>query len=293
MNTPATWHDYLELCKPRVVLLMLATAVIAMILATPNSLTHWSIMLAATVGIGLAACAGGTLNHIIDQRIDSLMGRTQNRPLPSGRINTPQALLLALILSLLSLTLLWSLVNTMTALLSLGALVGYAGIYTLFLKRATPQNIVIGGLAGAMPPLLGWVAMTGHINGHALLLVLIIFTWTPPHFWALAIARHKEYQKANIPMLPVIYGLPFTRLNVLLYTWLMVAVTYLPVATDMAGLIYCIGATLLNGVFLAHAYRLYRYKDAYYALATFRYSIVYLFLLFVFLLVDHYYPLLV
>ncbi len=284
--------DFIELCKPRVVALMLLTAVIAMLLASPSGLVAWPTLIFGLLGILFAASAGAAINHLIDRRIDAIMSRTKNRPIPLGHIKPAQAIIFAACLGIASMVILFTLVNATAALLSLFTLIGYAGVYTLFLKRATPQNIVIGGLAGAMPPLLGWAAVTGHVDGTALLLVLIIFTWTPPHFWALAIHRHEEYAKANIPMLPVTHGLKFTRLCVLLYTLLMVAVTYLPFVIDMSGLIYLVGITALNAGFLYHAIRLFRKKKPQFALATFHYSIFYLMALFLIILVDHYIPLL-
>lgn len=288
----ANFRDYLELCKPRVVMLMMLTAIIAMLLASPTGLVSWKILLFGSFGIAFAACSGGVFNHLIDRRIDTIMARTQGRPIASGRIKPGHAFIMGIALALLSMLFLFGFVNTTVAWLSLFTLIGYAGIYTLYLKRATPQNIVIGGLAGAMPPLLGWTAVTGHIDGEALLLVLIIFTWTPPHFWALSIARYKEYAKAKIPMLPVTHGLAFTRLNVLLYTFLMVAVTYLPFAINMTGLIYAIGVTFLNIGFLFQSIRLYCKKQEKDAYKTFKYSIFYLAVLFLVLLLDHYVPLL-
>ncbi len=284
--------DYIELCKPRVVALMVLTAVIAMLLASPTGLVSWQTLLYGTLGIAFAGFAGGTINHLIDRKIDMKMARTKGRPIPSGRIKPSHAIALAAILSIASMVILYTLVNPATAYLSLLTLIGYAGVYTLFLKRATPQNIVIGGLAGAMPPLLGWVAVTGHIDGLSLLLVLIIFTWTPPHFWSLSIARAKEYEKANVPMLPVTHGIQYTKLNVLLYGILMVAVTYMPFVVDMSGLIYLAGITLLNGAFMYRAIRLYKNCTNAEAMRNFRFSILYLAVLFLILLVDHYIPLL-
>lgn len=283
------FKDYLTLCKPRVVAMMMLTAIIAMFLASPSDAVPWAILVFGSVGIALAACSGGIINQLIDRRYDALMSRTQHRPIPAGRIKPVNALLFALILTFASMAILYLWVNPLTAALSFLTLVGYAIIYTVFLKRATPQNIVIGGLAGAMPPLLGWVAVTGRVDAGGLLLVLIIFTWTPPHFWALAIARYKEYQSADIPMLPVTHGIPFTRLNILLYTLLMIAVTYLPYVIDQSGLIYVAGVTLLNAGFLFHAIRLFRTTNPKHAMSTFYYSITYLSLLFVLLLVDHYF----
>lgn len=283
-----TFNDYITLCKPRVIALMVLTAVVAMFLAAPPDVIPWSALLLGSLGITFAAGAGGTINHLIDRKIDAIMARTKNRPLPSGRVKLQYAIVFAAALTIVGMSILFFFVNPVTAILSLSTLIGYAGIYTLFLKRATPQNIVIGGLAGAMPPLLGWTAVTGHIDANGLLLVLIIFTWTPPHFWALAVARHEEYRRAQIPMLPVTHGIPFTRLSILLYTLLMIAATYLPIATNMCGLIYCVGVSVLNLIFLGYALKLFIYKSHKTAMHTFHYSIVYLGLLFSVLLLDHY-----
>ncbi len=289
----ASVGDYIELCKPRVVALLILTAIIAMLLASPTTIIPWKILIFGSLGITMASCSGGVINHLIDRRIDAMMARTQGRPIASGRIKPLHAMIFALLLAIGSMILLISQVNTMTAILSLLALIGYAVIYTLFLKRATPQNIVIGGLAGAMPPLLGWTCVTGYIDPNALLLVLIIFAWTPPHFWALAIYRNKDYAKANIPMLPVTHGLAFTRLFVLLYSILLTAITYLPYVTGMCGLVFLIGVSVLNALFLYHAIRLYKTKMLKHALATFHFSIIYLGLLFITLLIDHYFPVLI
>ena len=292
MSTRVTAGDYLELCKPRVVALMVLTAIVAMLLASPNDNVPWSIIIVASLGISFAAAAGGAINHLIDRRVDAVMARTQNRPIPSGRIKLSYAIVLAASLAIGSMIILFTWVNAIAAILSLLTLIGYAGVYTLILKRATPQNIVIGGLAGAMPPLLGWSSITGNIDGTALLLVLIIFAWTPPHFWALAIYRHKEYESVNIPMMPVTHGIHFTKLHILLYTLLMIAITYFAFAIDMFGLIYFIGLTILNSGFLYRVIQLYRSNDSKYALKTFHYSIIYLGILFLVMLLDHYFPLL-
>lgn len=288
MDSLKHWRAYLELCKPRVVLLMLLTSVVGMFLATPGWVPL-DVLIYGNLGIGLAASSAAAINHLVDQRIDALMSRTQYRPLPSGKITPVQAWSFAAILGIISMVILVTLVNTVTAILSLLTLVGYAGIYTLYLKRATPQNIVIGGAAGAAPPMLGWSAVTGTIDPHSLLLVLIIFVWTPPHFWALAIYRYNDYAKAKIPMLPVTHGIPFTKLSILLYTVLLVAVSVLPFATHMSGLIYLVGALILGGIFVYYAVQLKRSNNPMIAMATFRYSIWYLMLLFVVLLVDHYF----
>ncbi len=289
--TTSLWRDYFELCKPRVVMLMLLTAIVGMLLATPDWVS-WQVLLFGTLGIALGASSGAVLNHLVDRHIDAKMKRTQRRPIAEGRISPIHALAFAVILGFISMVILITYVNALTAILTLFALIGYAIIYTVFLKRATPQNIVIGGLAGAMPPLLGWTAVTGQLDYGALLLVLIIFAWTPPHFWALAIYRHEDYAKANIPMLPVTHGIPFTKLQVMLYTLLLVAVTLLPFVVDMCGMIYFVGAVLLDLGFVYHAYRLLRSPEPKMAMKTFNYSILYLMLLFILLLVDHYIPIL-
>lgn len=282
------WRDYLELCKPRVVALMTLTAIVAMFLAAPPGELPWRILIFGSLGITLAACSGGVVNQLIDRHIDAIMARTKSRPVAAGRVSPWRAWIWAVVLLAASMAVLITWVNPVAAMLSFLAMVGYAGVYTLFLKRATPQNIVIGGLAGAMPPLLGWTAVTGHIEAPGLLLVLIIYAWTPPHFWALAIHRHADYVKANIPMLPVTHGLPLTRLSILLYTWLLIAVTYFPVIINVSGIIYGVGVTILNSVFLYYAVAVYRNKHPRYPFAAFRYSIIYLLLLFLLLLLDHF-----
>lgn len=281
------WRDYIELCKPRVVLLMLLTALVGMYLATPACPSP-TLLLTALSGIALCAGSAATINHLVDRRIDALMNRTKKRPVAHGRVSVTQALIFAAVLGVAGLMILIYFVNTLTALLSFLTLIGYAGIYTGYLKRATPQNIVIGGLAGAAPPLLGWTAVTNQFDPQALLLVLIIFTWTPPHFWALAIYRFEEYKHAKIPMLPVTHGIPFTKLNVLLYTLLLLAVSLLPFAVGMSGLLYLTGALLLGARFLWWAVKLYRVERGLIAMQTFRFSILYLMLLFLILLIDHY-----
>ncbi|WP_442915328.1 heme o synthase [Marinobacter sp. OP 3.4] len=283
-----SWRDFLELTKPRVVALMILTSVIGMLLATPG-VPGWSVLLFGNLGIALLAGAAAVVNHVVDQKIDTIMARTRRRPVATGRVSQMDALLFATVLAVAGMMVLMWQVNHLTAWLTLASLVGYAGVYTLFLKRATPQNIVIGGLAGAMPPLLGWTAVTGQVEGHALLLVLIIFAWTPPHFWALAIHRKEEYAKAGIPMLPVTHGNRYTELHILLYTLMLLAATLLPFATGMSGWIYLAGATVLGLRFLQYAVRLLRGDDRRVALATFKYSITYLMALFVVLLVDHFF----
>ena len=284
------WRDYLELTKPKVVLLMLITSLIGMFLATPG-LVPWPVLLFGNLGIGLCAAGAAVVNHVVDRRIDALMARTHKRPIAEGRITPIAALLFALLLALTGQTVLLTFTNPLTAWLTLASLLGYAVIYTGFLKRATPQNIVIGGLAGAAPPLLGWVAVTGQLGAEPLLLVLIIFTWTPPHFWALAIHRKLEYAKADIPMLPVTHGEAYTKLHILLYTLALLAVSLLPFVIRMSGPLYLVCALVLGLRFLHWAWVLYRGAQPHAAIATFKYSIWYLFLLFIALLVDHYLPL--
>lgn len=283
------WRDYLELCKPRVVALICFTSIIGMFLAVPG-IPPVDVLVFGNLGIFLAASAAAAINQIIDSPVDSLMERTQARPLPQGSITTAEALLFAGILTVLSITILLVVTNLLTTLLTMGSLIGYAVIYTMFLKRATPQNIVIGGAAGAAPPVLGWVAVTGTLHPDALLLFLIIFVWTPPHFWALAIARREEYSLASVPMLPVTHGVEFTRLHVLLYTILLLVVTTLPFVFGMSGVVYLIGAQAAGLRFLWWSVQLYRGGDNLVAMATFRYSIVYLMLVFAVMLVDHYLP---
>ncbi|WP_203142071.1 heme o synthase [Marinobacter mangrovi] len=283
----ASWRDFLELTKPRVVALMMLTTVIGMLLARPE-LPGLTVLVLGNLGIAALAGAAAVVNHVVDHKVDTLMARTRKRPVATGRVSTPEALGFALVLALGGMWVLMQWVNPLTAWLTLASLVGYAGVYTLFLKRATPQNIVIGGLAGAMPPLLGWTAVTGRVDGHALLLVLIIFAWTPPHFWALAIHRKAEYAKAGIPMLPVTHGNRYTELHILLYTLVLFAASLLPFVTGMTGLIYLVGAAALGLRFLHYAIRLWQGDDRQVALATFKYSITYLMALFVVLLIDHF-----
>ncbi|HEY4368383.1 MAG TPA: heme o synthase [Steroidobacteraceae bacterium] len=283
----ATWRDYYELGKPRVVMLIMFTAIAGMFLAAPG----WppaAALVFGTLGIALAASSAAAVNHVLDRRFDAQMARTRNRPLPTGHLSGQKALAYAGVLAVLSMSLLWGWVNPLTAILTFCSLIGYAVIYTVWLKHATPQNIVIGGAAGAAPPVLGWTAVTGHVDPYSLLLFLIIFTWTPPHFWALAIARRDEYAKAGIPMLPVAYSIEFTRLHILLYTILLVIVTWLPYLTGMSGLIYLAAALVLGGFFLLRASQLLSGKDARLPMRTFSFSITYLALLFAALLVDHY-----
>ncbi len=291
-SKPSLFSAYLELCKPRVVALMLLTSLVGMLLATPSFQLSWQAVVLGLIGIALSAGAGATLNHVIDRGIDAKMSRTNRRPIPSGRISSTNALVFSLSMTAISMFILFMWVNSLTAILTFLTLIGYGVIYTVFLKRATPQNIVIGGLAGAMPPLLGWTAVAGQVDYTAILLVLIIFAWTPPHFWALSIYRHKEYMKANIPMLPVTHGIPYTKLHILLYTFLLFAVSLLPFVIDVSGLIYFIAAIVLGLRFIYWAVRLMRSDDPDIPLKMFRYSIYYLGYLFFFLLLDHFFPIL-
>lgn len=283
----ATWHDYLELTKPRVVLLMLITSLVGMFLATRAGVP-WTVLLFGNLGIALCAGGAAAVNHVVDRQIDSVMARTHKRPLAEGRVSPAAALTFALVLGVAGLLLLLAFTNALAAWLTLASLIGYAVIYTGFLKRATPQNIVIGGLAGAAPPLLGWVAVTGQISAEPLLLVLIIFAWTPPHFWALAIHRKAEYAKVNIPMLPVTHGEHYTKVHILLYTAVLLAVSFMPYAIHMSGPLYLAAAAVLGARFLYWAIVLYRDSRPHAAIKTFRFSIWYLFALFIALLVDHY-----
>ena len=285
---PPIFRQYLELTKPRVVALIVFTAIIGMFLAVPG-FPGWRPLLLGSLGIWLAAASAAAINHLIDQRIDKLMARTAHRPLATGTLTPMQVLVFALTLGALSMAILLLWINPLTAALTFGSLIGYAVVYTAWLKRATPQNIVIGGIAGAAPPALGWVAVTGHLHPYALLLVLIIFVWTPPHFWALAIFRRDDYARAMIPMLPVTHGVEFTRWHVLFYTILLLVVTVLPWLTGMTGLFYLGGALVLGAVFLYYAVLLLNPPDEFFAMKVFNYSIVYLMALFAFLLLDHYF----
>ena len=293
--TLPTWRQYLELTKPRVVALLVFTALVGMFLAVPGlPPLHESVF--GLFGIWLAASSAAAINHLIDQRIDKVMVRTAHRPLAAGALRPVQVLVFALLLGIASMLVLALLVNPLTALLTFAGLIGYAVVYTGWLKRATPQNIVIGGVAGAVPPLLGWAAVT-NMQGpwdwqYALLLVLIIFVWTPPHFWALAIFRREDYARALIPMLPVTHGVTYTRWQILFYTVLLLQVSLLPVIFGMSGLFYLGGALVLGSVFLWYAWRLLDPPDEFFAMRVFQYSVVYLMALFAFLLVDHWLPLL-
>lgn len=285
-------HDYYELTKPRVVMLIVFTAIVGMFLATPD-LPPLNLFLLGTLGIALCAASAAVINQVVDRQIDARMARTSQRPIVQGHVGVAQAYAFAAVLGVLGAAVLVIWVNALTAWLTLASLVGYALVYTLYLKRATPQNIVIGGASGAAPPVLGWVAVTGEIHAHALLLFLIIFVWTPPHFWALAIDRREDYARAGIPMLPVTHGDRYTRLQILCYTVLLTLVTLLPFLTGMSGLVYLIAVLGLNGGFLWYAVRLYAAPSSPLPMQTFGYSILYLMGLFTALLVDHYVPILV
>jgi protoheme IX farnesyltransferase len=289
VETIINWRDYYELTKPRVVMLIVFTAVVGMFLSVPG----WPDTMGAvfgTLGIAMASSSAAVFNHVLDARIDILMMRTRGRPLPQGKLTEKSALMFASSLCVMSMIILWFLVNPLTAILTFCSLIGYAVVYTAWLKRATPQNIVIGGAAGAAPPVLGWTAVTGEVTSGALLLFLIVFVWTPPHFWALAIARLEEYRKVEIPMLPVTHGVPYTRLNILLYSILLLLVTIMPYLIGMSGIIYLLAALGLGSYFLWYAIRMYRdHEDEELPMQMFRYSISYLGYLFAALLVDHYY----
>ena len=291
-RTDSPLSQYWTLTKPRVVALIVFTAIIGMLLAIqPGDEWPWLRLLAGSIGIWLAAASAAAINHLLDQRIDKVMVRTADRPLATGALRPVQVLVFAVVLGVASMLLLVLLVNTITAVLTFASLIGYAIVYTGFLKRATPQNIVIGGIAGAAPPLLGWAAVTGMQRewdwAHALLLVLIIFVWTPPHFWALAIFRREDYARALVPMLPVTHGVTYTRWQILLYTVLLVVASVLPWVAHMSGVFYLCGALVLGVAFLWYAWKLLDPPDEFFAMRTFKYSIVYLMALFAFLLVDH------
>jgi len=286
-NVQLSWRDYLELTKPNVIALMILTSVIGMALAVPG-MVPLDILILGNFGIALVGGAAATINHVVDRRIDVHMARTQNRPVATGRLSPARALIFAGFLGTLGTVILMVFTNMLCVILTLATLIGYSIVYTLYLKRATPQNIVIGGLAGATPPLLGWVAVTGEASPYALLLVLIIFAWTPPHFWALAVHRQEDYAKAKIPMLPVTHGERYTVLNIFLYTLLLIAVSLLPFVFGMFDWIYLIGALVLGARFLYWAVVMMRGKDNASGMKTFKYSIWYLMILFVVMLADHY-----
>ena len=288
VHTVADWHDYFELTKPKVVTLIIFTAVVGMFLAVPD----WpgsTALLFGTLGIGLAAASAAVINHVLDAHIDAQMSRTHARPLPQGKLSAFQALTFATILCVISMLILVFVVNPLTAVLTFASLIGYAIVYTIYLKRSTPQNIVVGGAAGAAPPVLGWTAVTGEVHADALLLFLIVFVWTPPHFWSLAIAKKDDYAKVGIPMLPVTHGVSLTQLFILLYTVLLVLITILPYSSGMSGLIYLVTAVTLGVIFLVYAIRLRKDTGTELPMRVFRYSINYLMILFAALLVDHYF----
>ncbi|MCH2455652.1 heme o synthase [Idiomarina piscisalsi] len=283
----AHWRDYLELTKPRVVALLLLTAVVGMCLAT-EKLVSLSVLVPALTGIGLMSAAAAAVNHLVDRHIDAKMARTLRRPLPQGNLSPAKVVTFAATIGVIGFITLYAWVNPLTAWLTFASMVGYAFIYTMFLKRATPQNIVIGGLAGAAPPLLGWTSVTNEISAFPILLVMIIFTWTPPHFWALAVHRAKDYARAKIPMLPVTHGIEFTKTCIFLYTILLGVVCLMPFLIGMTGMIYLVGVTALNAIFLAYAWKLKYAPNKKTAFNMFAFSIWHLMLLFVILLVDHY-----
>ncbi|WP_428774120.1 heme o synthase [Vibrio sp.] len=281
------WKLYLTLTKPKVVALMLLTSLVGMCLAVPGQVPKLVASL-GLVGIGLMAGSAAALNHLIDRRIDAIMARTYRRPLPSGELGTRQVVLFAASIGSIGFAILYIGVNALTAWLTLSSLVGYAVVYTLYLKRATPQNIVIAGIAGAMPPLLGWTSVTGQLDDYAWLLVMIIFIWTPPHFWALAIHRRDDYAKANVPMLPVTHGIEYTKTSILLYTYLLAVICILPYLVGMSGVLYLIASSFLSAGFIYHAWNLKFRAEAKSAIKTFKFSIIHLMLLFVALLLDRY-----
>lgn len=283
----AHWRDYLELTKPRVVALLLLTAVVGMCLAT-EELVSLNVLVPALTGIGLMSAAAAAINHLVDRHIDAKMARTLRRPLPQGNLSPTKVTVFAASIGTIGFVTLYAWVNPLTAWLTFASMVGYAVVYTMFLKRATPQNIVIGGLAGAAPPLLGWTSVTNEINAPAILLVMIIFTWTPPHFWALAVHRAKDYARAKVPMLPVTHGIDFTKTCIFLYTVLLTVVCLMPFLIGMTGMIYLVGVSALNAIFLAYAWKLKYAPNKKTAFNMFAFSIWHLMLLFVILLVDHY-----
>jgi protoheme IX farnesyltransferase len=284
----ATWRDYLALCKPRVIALLVITAMVGVVLASPPGDLSIFVLVISSIGIGLGAAAGAVINQLVERESDAKMARTEGRPLPMGRVDQQHAFIFAVMLAAASVFILTAWINVLTAVLTFASMIGYAVIYTMYLKKATPQNIVIGGLAGATPPLLGWTAVTNSIDPQGLLLVLIIYTWTPPHFWALAIHRRDDYAKVNLPMLPVTHGVVFTKFSILGYTIIMILVTLLPYLIFMSGWIYLLAATLLNLYFLYMVLVLTFTEKENAAIRTFVYSINYLLLLFVSMVVDHY-----
>lgn len=289
INTKATWRDYFDLCKPKVVALLLLTSVVGVVLASPPGEISLFVLLMSTLGIGLGSAAGAAINQIVERESDSRMARTANRPLPKGRVSQQNAFIFAVLLAVGSVFVLTAWINILTAVLTFASMIGYAVVYTMYLKKATPQNIVIGGLAGATPPLLGWTSVTDSIDPYGIMLVLIIYTWTPPHFWALAIHRRDDYAKVNLPMLPVTHGIEFTKYSILGYTILLFMVTLLPYLIYMRGPIYLVSAVLLGLYFFYKVFMLMFSGRENAAISTFVYSINYLMLLFIAMVVDHYF----
>jgi len=286
----ASWRDYFDLCKPKVVALLLLTAIVGVVLASPPYEISLFILIMSSLGIGLAAAAGAAINQIVERENDARMARTEGRPLPQGKVTQQNAFIFAVMLAVASVFILTAWINVLTAVLTFASMIGYAVVYTMYLKKATPQNIVIGGLAGATPPLLGWTSVTNSIDPHGLLLVLIIYTWTPPHFWALAIHRRDDYAKVNLPMLPVTHGVEFTKFSIFAYTILMILATVFPYLIRMFGLIYLVSALVLGAYFLYMVLQLMFAEKEKTAIKTFVYSINYLMLLFIAMVVDHYLP---
>ena len=286
----ASWRDYFDLCKPKVVALLLLTSIVGVILASPPGELSLFVLVVSTLGIGLAAAAGAVINQVVERENDARMARTEGRPLPQGKVTQQNAFIFAVMLAAASVFILTAWINVLTAVLTFASMIGYAVVYTMYLKKATPQNIVIGGLAGATPPLLGWTSVTNSIDPHGLLLVLIIYTWTPPHFWALAIHRRDDYAKVNLPMLPVTHGVEFTKYSILGYTILMILVTVFPYLIGVRGLVYLVAALLLGFYFLYMVMQLMFSERHNTAIKTFVYSINYLMLLFIAMVVDHYFP---
>ena len=284
-----TWRDYFDLCKPKVVLLLLLTSVVGVVLASPPGQISLFVLIMSTIGIGLGSAAGAAINQIVERESDARMARTENRPLPQGRVTQQNAFIFAVLLAVASIFVLTAWINVLTAVLTFASMIGYAVIYTMYLKKATPQNIVIGGLAGATPPLLGWTSVTDAIDPYGVMLVLIIYTWTPPHFWALAIHRRDDYAKVNLPMLPVTHGIQFTKYSILGYTILMFIATLLPYLTYMRGEFYLVSAVLLGLYFFYKVFMLMFSERKNAAISTFVYSINYLMLLFVAMVIDHYF----
>jgi protoheme IX farnesyltransferase len=288
-NIKSSWRDYFDLCKPKVVALLLLTSVIGVVLASPPGDISIFILIMSTLGIGMGAAAGAVINQVVERESDARMARTENRPLPQGRVSQQNAFIFAVLLAVTSVFVLTAWVNVLTAVLTFASMIGYAVIYTMYLKKATPQNIVIGGLAGATPPLLGWTSVTDAIDPYGVMLVLIIYTWTPPHFWALAIHRRDDYAKVNLPMLPVTHGIEFTKYSILGYTVLMFIATMLPYLTYMMGEFYLLSAVLLGLYFFYKVFMLMFSSRENAAISAFVYSINYLMLLFLAMVIDHYF----